>query len=307
VEDLSVLRLIERPDSQALLRVAAATRAVVSWNSDARSGGLALAVHRADGSVAEPLPYVRWSPRDRRSLDGADAKTRIAVDVVRSDVPFSGISVTSSVPLDAIAVATPPSSPGRLDAPRRVAPLDVPALSQKVGFVAESAHRWCSPTALAMLLRYHGVAADVATVARAVHDDSYGGTGNWAFNVAYAGSRGLRAVVAYLQGLDHVAAFLEAGLPVAISIAWQRDELPGGPLPHSEGHLIVVRGLNPNVAIVNDPAHPAVATRYPRAPLDRVFRAHGGVAYLVAPRERTAELVALANLGGRRSRRSTIP
>jgi hypothetical protein len=146
-----------------------------------------------------------------------------------------------------------------------------------------------------MLLRYHGVDVDVATVARGVDDASYGGTGNWAFNVAYAGTRGLRAVVAYLRGLDHVAAFVEAGLPVAISIAWHGDELPGAPLPQSDGHLIVVRGFDPSAAIVNDPAHPALTTRYDRAALDRVFRAHGGVAYLVAPRERTADLLALAN------------
>jgi len=35
--------------------------------------------------------------------------------------------------------------------------------------------------------------------------------------------------------------------------------------------------------------------RFPRAELDALFREHGGVAYLVAPRSRTGELVALAN------------
>jgi hypothetical protein len=290
-----VLRIVERPDQQTLVRVPPSTRAVVSWNGDAPSGGIALVVHRSDGSISEPLLYARWSSEERRSLDGADAKTRIAVDVVRSEVPFSGISVTSSVALDAVAVTVPPPASRRGQARARVAPLDVPPLSQSVRGHAESARNWCSPTALAMLLQYHGVPVDVATVARNVADASYGGTGNWAFNVAYAGTRGLRAVVAYLRGLDHVAAFVEAGLPVAISIAWNRGELPGAPLVQSDGHLLVVRGFEPNAALVNDPAHPAVATRYDRTALDRVFRAHGGVAYLVAPRERTEELIALAN------------
>ena len=290
-----MLRLIERPGQQALLRVPAATRAIVSWNADAPSGGIALAVHRSDGSVAEPLLYARWSPGDRRSLDGADAKTRVAVDVVRSDVPFSGIGVTSTVPLDAVAVAIPPPDDARVPPRARVAPLDVPALSQTVRGFAESTRSWCSPTALAMLLRFHGVEVAVVDVARGVFDSSYAGTGNWAFNAAYAGARGLRAAAAYLRGLDHVAAFVEAGLPVAISISWRGKDLPGAPLPHSEGHLVVVRGFEPHHALVNDPAQPGVATRYDRAALDRVFRAHGGVAYLVAPRERTAELVALAN------------
>ena len=290
-----MLRLIERPGHQALLRVPGATRAIVSWNADAPSGGIALAVHRSDGTVAEPLLYARWTPDERRSLDGADAKTRVAVDVVRSDVPFSGIGVTSTVALDAVAVAIPPPGDARVPARTRVAVLDVPALSQTVRGFPESARSWCSPTALAMLVRYHGIDADVAAVARGVFDSSYAGTGNWAFNAAYAGARGLRAAVAYLRGLDHVAAFVEAGLPVAISIAWRGKELPGAPLAHSEGHLVVVRGFEPHHVLVNDPAQPGLTARYDRAALDRVFRGHGGVAYLVAPRERTAELVALAN------------
>jgi Peptidase_C39 like family len=290
-----MLRLIERPGHQALLRVPPSTRALVSWNGEAPSGGIALAVHRTDGSIAEPLLYARWSPDERRSLDGADAKTRIAVDVVRSEVPFSGIGVTSTVELDALAVSVPPPQDARIAVRPKVAELDVPAISQNVPGYPRSARAWCSPTSLAMLLRFHGVRTDVPAVARAVFDASYDGTGNWAFNVAYAGACGLRGVVAYLRGLDHVAAFVEAGLPVAISISWSNRELPGAPLEHSEGHLIVVRGFERSAVLVNDPAHPAVATRYERAALDRVFRAHGGVAYLVAPRERTTELVALAN------------
>lgn len=290
-----MLRLIERPGHHALLRVPPSTRALVSWNGDAPSGGIALAVHRTDGSIAEPLLYARWSPDERRSLDGGDAQTRIAVDVVRSAIPFSGIGVTSTVELDAIAVSVPPPHDARVAARRRVAALDVPALSQSVKGHPDSTRAWCSPASLTMLLRYHGITVDVAAVARAVFDASYDGTGNWAFNVAYAGARGLRGVVAYLRGLDHVAAFVEAGLPVAISIAWQADELPGAPRQHSDGHLIVVRGFEPSSVLVNDPAHPVVATRYDRAALDRVFRAHGSVAYLIAPRERSEELVALAN------------
>lgn len=289
-----MLRLIERPGQQALVRVPAATRAIASWNTTAVSGGLALTAHRTDGSVSEPLLFVRWSPIERRSLDGADAKTRIAVDVVRSDVPLSGIGFASTVALDAFAVATPPPPDARVAARRAVDTLDVPCLTQYVP--AHPLQRgWCSAAALAMLLRFHGIDVDVATVARGVFDASYAGTGNWTFNAAYAGARGLRAAVAYLRGIDHVAAFLAAGLPVAISIAWNPGELPRAPLEHSDGHLLVVRGLTLTHVLVNDPAHPAVATRYPRTALDLVFRGHGGVAYLVAPRERTDELVALAN------------
>lgn len=289
-----MLRLIERPGPHALLRVPPSTRAVVSWNTSAPAGGLALVAHRTDGTVSEPLLYVRWSPEERRSLDGADAHTRIAVDVVHSGVPLSALGVAATVELDAVAVSVPPPPDARVAPRAATRALDVPKLSQYVA--AYPAERgWCSAAALAMLLHHHGVDTDVASVARGVYDASYRGTGNWAFNAAYAGAAGLRAVVAYLRGIDHVAAFVDAGFPVAISIGWNAGQLPGAPLEHSDGHLLVVRGVEPAHVLVNDPAQPAVAARYPRGALDLIFREHGGVAYLVAPRARTAELVALAN------------
>ena len=289
-----MLRLIERPGQNALLHVPNATRAVVSWNTAAPHGGLALIAHRSDESVSEPLLYVRWSPEERRSLDGADAKTRIEVDVVRSEVPLTALGVASTVELDAVAVAVPPPPDARAAPRERTDVLAVPKLAQYLASHPEE-RGWCSAASLAMLLQFHGVDADVPTVARAVFDSAYTGTGNWAFNAAYAGARGLRGVVAYLRGIDHAAAFVAAGLPVVISFGWSAGELPGAPLEQSDGHLLVVRGVEPEHVLVNDPAHPAVATRYPRAALDMLFRAHGGVAYLIAPRARTAELVALAN------------
>jgi len=289
-----MLTVVERPAPDVLISIPPATRAVVSWNADAAAGEIALIAHHADGSVSCPLPYVRWSPQERRSLDGADVTTRIAIDVLHSEAPLAGIEVAATVALDAVAVATPPPPDVCAPARRSVAPLDVPQLSQ---YLREHPGRrgWCSAAALAMLLRFHGRDADVASVAREMFDSAYDGTGNWTFNAAYAGARGLRGIVAYLSGIDHVAAFVAAGFPVAISISWQAGQLPGAPLDVSDGHLIVVYGIEPAEVLVNDPAQPAVAVRYPRAALDALFRAHGGVAYLVAPRTRTAELVALAN------------
>jgi hypothetical protein len=293
-----MLRLIERPGREARLDVPPSQTAVVSWNTDAPAGEIALIAHRANGTVSEPLPYVRWSATERRSLGGRDAGTRIEVDVLRSDVPVNAISVSSSAGLDAISVAVPwsdlPDEAVDVDTGTAIAELAVPVLSQ---YLAEFPHErgWCSAASLAMLLRYHGADADVPSVARAVFDAAYTGTGNWAFNAAHAGARGLRGAVAFLRGIDHAVTFALAGLPVAVSIGWKPGELTGAPVEHSDGHLLVVRGAAGNRVAVNDPAHPDVATSYSRAELDRVFRAHGRVAYLVAPRERTADLIALAN------------
>lgn len=308
-----MLSVVESPGRQAVLRVPPSTRAVVSWNTAAPSGELALTVYRADGTVSAPLPCARWSPDERHSLAGSDATTRLDLDIVHSDVPLSGIGVTSSVDLDAVAVTVPVFSeapdgarsrppdgsdarvPGCGDAP--AAELDVPHVSQ---FTSDPAQRgWCSAASLAMLLRFHGVAADLATVVRGVTDASYGGTGNWAFNAAYVGARGLRAVVAYLRDIEHVGAFVAAGLPVGISIRWEAGQLTGAPVQRSGGHLLVVRGVGSSHVAVNDPAQPPIAFRYPRGEIEALFRRHGGVAYLIAPRERTAELLALANRGAR--------
>jgi len=288
-----VLSIVERPGRHALLRVPPATRAVVSWNTAAPAGEIALTAHRSDGSVSAPLQCARWSRDERRSLAGKDAKTRLELDVVHSDVALSAIGVTCSVELDAVAVTVPPPPGASVRACSRTAELEVPHLSQ---FTSDPAQRgWCSAAALAMMLRYHGVAADLPAVVRGVTDAAYGGTGNWAFNAAYVGARGLRAAVAYLRGIDDVAAFVEAGLPVVISIRWEPGQLAGAPVERSGGHLLVVRGIGAAHVAVNDPAQPAIAVRYPRTELDTLFRAHGGVAYLIAPRERTAELVAFAN------------
>ena len=289
-----MLRVIELPRADEVVRVPPSTQAVVSWNTTAPAGEIDLIAHHGDGTVSRPLPYVRWSPEARRSESGADRAARIDVDVLRSDVPFTAIGIAGSVVLDALAVTVPPPPQTRAAALTRAAELDVPTVSQ-YSAASPDARGWCSAAALAMLLRYHGVAAGIPEVVRGVYDEAYGGTGNWAFNAAYAGARGLRGVVAYLHGIGHAAAFVAAGLPVAISIGWRAGELPGAPLVHSEGHLLVVRGADASHVAVNDPAHPAIATRYPRTALDCAFRAHGGVAYVVAPRARTAELVALAN------------
>ncbi|MEA2687951.1 MAG: hypothetical protein QOD51_558, partial [Candidatus Eremiobacteraeota bacterium] len=125
-----MLRLVDRPGQHALLRVPPSTRAVVSWNTTAASGGIALIAHRTDATVSEPLLFARWSPSERRSMGGADAKTHIDTDVLKSDVPLSGIGVASTVELDAVAVTVPPPPDARAAPRTRTTELDVPRLSQ---------------------------------------------------------------------------------------------------------------------------------------------------------------------------------
>src|ERR1044071_1262554 len=58
-------------------------------------------------------------------------------------------------------------------------------------------------------------------VAQAVYDPAYRGTGNWVFNMAYAGSfDGMRACATRFDGLREVEDCIAAGIPVALSVSF---------------------------------------------------------------------------------------
>jgi hypothetical protein len=288
-----MLAAVVAPGRDAVVDVAPARRAIVSWITDAPAGRLALVVETVDGRRSAPLPYVTFAPHDRASLDGVGGPARIATDIVVSDADIARIELRADVPLAAVAVSVPVHAPRTAHAVWN-GELAVPPRSQYLAaFPAERG--WCAPAAIAMLLGAHGVARDVATAAAAMHDRTYGGTGNWTFAIAYAGGCGLTGAVAYLRDLATVEDLLAAGLPPALSIAWTADALPGAPLAQSAGHLVVVRGCDRDTVAVNDPAQPAVRHVYPRAAFERAWLGHGGVALLVAPRTRFADLVRCAN------------
>ena len=135
--------------------------------------------------------------------------------------------------------------------------LDVPQRSQ-LGWPGGSG--WCSPTSLSMILAHwsrqlHRAELDVPVpeVAREVFDQAYGGTGNWIFNMAYAGSfEHLRACATRFDDLREVEDCLAAGQPVALSVSF--DLLNGKNADMNNGHLIVVVGFTATGdVVVNDP------------------------------------------------------
>ena len=290
----NLLTLVTPTKSRTIVRVEPVNAAVVSWNTTADSGRIDLTVYRTDGRVSGWLPYVEFSAAGRRSLSGADDVAHIAVDIVQAITPISALEIRCNAPLDAIAVSTPLHR--RTDGGASVGTsLDVPALSQYLA-THPSERGWCSPASLAMLLAYWGESRELSEVARAVYDERYGGTGNWAFNMAYASRFGLRAAVTHVAGLDHAAAFIAAGIPLALSFAWASGELTNAPLDRSAGHLAVLRGFTRDGhPQLNDPALAGSVTTYDRNALERVWQAHGGAAFAVVPAARSAELVALAN------------
>lgn len=197
--------------------------------------------------------------------------------------------------------STPTSTPG----PAAGTVLDVPTYSQ----MTHSGHypqwggggqAWCSPTSMAMVLGHYGlqpgpfpaVAAghvdpQVDHTARLVYDHAYRGTGNWAFNTAYASTLTTGdAYVTRLRDLREAEDFIAAGVPLVISLAFGARQLTGAPISASNGHLLVVVGFEADGdVVVNDPAgatNGAVRRVYDRDELEDVWiNASGGTAYVI--------------------------
>jgi hypothetical protein len=287
--------VVPEANEEILVRVGPTREAIVSWNTLALEGSIELRFNAHDGRTSAWLPYVRFDARARRSFASHDTFVRIETDVVRSDVDLVTVGVRAAGTVDALFVSTPDyGAPSPIVALPAVE-LAVPPYSQyEPRHAAERG--WCAPASLGMLLAYRAYPLDVPAIAREVFDGQYGGTGNWAFNMAFAGTLGFRAAVVHLRDLAHAHAFLADDIPLALSIAWEKDELPGAPLPASSGHLVVLRGIGEDgAALVNDPARPEIVVTYPRAEFERAWLAHGGIAFAIVPAPLHATLLRLAN------------
>ena len=269
-------------DEAAALVFEPAREGVISWNTFAERGVIEFRILRAGKPASSWAKYAQWNTDGRLSFSSEHDGLRVDTDVIRAVRPFDGLEVRAEgVEFKSLSFSAPAHLSQSLPYLGAARILDVPARSQ---YVAPGERGWCSPTALSMLNAYHGLDYDVVTTARAVFDRAYNGTGNWAFNVAFSGSLGLRAAVVYLRNLDHAQRMIDADLPVAISYGWTEGELPGAPLEHSDGHLAVLCGFAANGdCVLNDPAAPGVRVVYPRGAVERVWQRAGGVAYAVAP------------------------
>ena len=169
---------------------------------------------------------------------------------------------------------------------------------------------WCSPTSTTMVLGYYGAlptARDYSWVkaghpdpqvdhaARMVYDATLGGTGNWAFNTAYAARQVGNAYVTRLRNLRGAEAWIEKGVPLVVSVSFGRGQLTGAPISSTNGHLLVIVGFTrAGDVVVNDPAAPTAAgvrRTYDRGQFEDAWlkrypsggglKGSGGVAYVI--------------------------
>ncbi|WP_141015633.1 C39 family peptidase [Nocardioides sambongensis] len=266
----------------------------------------------------------RWAASDRHlrrsSVSGQDDDgTSVNVDTWRTGglasyqvrVALLRRTGTGAMPSIDLVTAMTSRLPTRAGATSRPGPaagkvLAVPRYSQMIhrGHYpawGNGGEAWCSPTSTSMVLGYYGalpkarayrwVPRDhtnpwVDYAARMTYDHDYDGTGNWPFNTAYAAPRAGKAFVTRLRSLREAERFIVAGIPLVVSIAFDRGELDGAPISSSGGHLLVIRGFNKaGDVVVNDPAaanNKGVRRTYRRDQLEKIWlEASGGLTYVI--------------------------
>lgn len=229
---------------------------------------------------------------DTLRLKSAASAYELAL-TLRSDDP----AASPAVSLAAVLASTP--SPTARDVPSNRAAwgttLSVPERSQMV--YPNGGPVWCSPTSISMVMAYWAdrlgepaLNQPVPTVAAAVYDPVYRGNGNWPFNTAFAAQRGLMGYVSRMSSMSQVERWIEAGVPVVASLAWDPGDLRNASVPSTDGHVLVIVGFTPegNV-VVNDPAaNPnlgqSVRRVYERRQVEGLWLQHsGGTVYLIYP------------------------
>ena len=152
----------------------------------------------------------------------------------------------------------------------------------------------CSPTTVSMILGYwaktlHRPSLDrpVPQVAEAIYDTVWQGTGNWPFNMAYAGSFSqIRAYVSRLSDVAELEAWIARSLPVGLSLDYDRLRAKG---PGPNGHLVVLVGFTETGdPIINDPGTSEhVRKIFPRKNLIDAWACSRNTVYLIYPENAT--------------------
>lgn len=199
----------------------------------------------------------------------------------------------------ALCLTREPSAPPAQAPAPQPSELHLPLLISQYLTDPAQGHRWCSPTAMTMLLAYwHGHAGDerlasytgaealLGSAVPLIFDPAWDGTGNWSFNTALAASLGLNAYVTRLDSLEQLARWTAAGVPVPISIRWQPGQLEGA-IGSGSGHIAIVRGFAGGRVLMAEPAahKPEAITRsYDAGQLLACWQQAGGAVYIVHPR-----------------------
>lgn len=203
-----------------------------------------------------------------------NARLRLLVDVRKP--PRDYLVVVGVRPARMATDVAPPA-----DTPM----LDIAARSQADTAQEEVRTRICSPTCVSMAMNHLGVdhAFDELVIA-AYHraTDLYG---VWPQNIWAASRWGTIGAIETTADWEVVERAVAGGHPLAASIAFEEGTLRGSAIPASAGHLVIVRGIQNNRVMVNDPAANDavdVPRRYDADEFREAWLAARGVCYVFA-------------------------
>ena len=258
----------------------ASTEVAAPFSFGLRPGGKGRWLHRFETA--------RFGARTRRPQRQRGAGVAVPVDYFETTAalpaPVLTVACAAPAPRDYLLVVsirpkeieTPTATPS----PRPA--VAASALSQRAlpSPLRESA---CGPTATAMALGLETTEALAAFAAQARHPPS-GLYGAWPQNLWAAARHGRLAGLELATDWQVAERALAAGTPVVASIRFAAGELKGAPVPATGGHLVLLRGIEGNEVIVNDPAAPpdAVERRYSAAEFAAAWLRWRGAAYVFA-------------------------
>jgi len=124
--------------------------------------------------------------------------------------------------------------------------LPVKAISQKEYKVKSLRNEICSPTSLTMALNYFGKKIALQDAIKGVYDEGAKIYGTWPLNTAYAGETGLKCCVVRCASLAQAEGEIYQARPLIISVAFKNGELKNAPVKETDGHLIILTGLDGN-------------------------------------------------------------
>lgn len=160
------------------------------------------------------------------------------------------------------------------------------------------AKRICSPTATAMAVAGEQALKHWPTAVKVCLDPHTKAYGKWPLAIYWASQNRRLGSVEALANWPTALTVLKAGSPIVCSIRFDKDALPGAPLQRTDGHLVVLYGVEfegeSGFALVMDPAaesHAEVARRYPLEAFSQAWLGQRGGAYLFSPTQaRTARV-----------------
>lgn len=143
--------------------------------------------------------------------------------------------------------------------------------------------RICSPTSVGMAMEFLGREVTTVALADEIFHAPTERFGVWPAAVRVAATHGLPGYLLRFPDWEAVAWCLGRGLPIVASIRYAAGELTNGAMAETDGHLIVITGLDRDEVLVNDPAAPTkaeVARRYNRDEMTRAWLERAGVGYV---------------------------